>query len=348
MAKSPLIVQPAQTKTCETYRIAAMTQSTKERLGIVLSTVTDTTPQEFVEIGQLAESHGYESVFINEGRGDALACAQAIALGTKQIQTGTNIANIYFRHPFLAASTSRTIAELSNGRFILGLGMSHRALLESLDIDMGDARAKLGSYTSAVRDALKGNAGSGFLKQTASRFPVPVYVAGNTVESAALAGIHGDGLMPFLSPLATIADLNRAALSARDDCGRGSEAFGCILSIPTFVSDDDDAARSAARYNLAFFAQLPNYRRQWRRGGFKTAMDAVQKIWATGSRSEAAQQIPDELVESVCVFGNAARCRSQLQAFRDAGVDVPVIAVSPVNEDRLVATRKAIAILAPA
>jgi len=318
-----------------------------QRLGIVLSTVTDAPAQEFVEIGQLAETHGYESVFVNEGRGDALACAEAIALGTQRIITGSNIANIYFRHPFLAASTARTIAELSNGRFILGLGVSHRGLLSSLGIDMGDARETLSNYVTAIRDGLRGEAGTGFLKQTASRYPVPVYVAGNTVESAAVAGALGDGLMPFLSPVSYLPALNAAALEARTSAGRETETFGCILSIPTFMSEDESAARSAARYNLAFFAQLPNYRRQWRRAGFKTAMDACQQIWQSGNRREAAAQIPDELIDAVCVFGTPGRCRGQLQAFRDAGVDVPLLAVSPVNEDRLVATRKAIVALAP-
>ena len=321
-----------------------MNQADSPRLGIVLSTVTDGPPQEFVDIGQLAEQHGYESVFVNEGRGDAIACAEAIALGTQRIITGTNIANIYFRHAFLAAATTRTVAELSEGRFILGLGMSHRALLRSLGIDMGDARETLRSYTTAVRDGLRGEAGSGFLKQPAAAFPAPVYVAGNTIESAAVAGACGDGIMPFLSPVSYLPQLIAAAHNARTD----DTPFGCILSIPTFVSDDETAARSAARYNLAFFSQLPNYRRQWRRAGFKTAMDAVQAIWAEGSRHAAAQQIPDELIDEVCVYGTPARCRAQLQAFRDAGADVPLLAVSPVNEDRLVATRKAIVALAPA
>ena len=284
------------------------------RLGIVLSTVTEGPPQEFVDIGQLAEQHGYESVFVNEGRGDAIACAEAIALGTQRIVTGTNIANIYFRHPFLAAATTRTVVELSAGRFILGLGMSHRALLRSLDIDMGDARETLRTYTSSVRAGLRGEAGSGFLKQPAAAFP--------------------------LSYLPQLLD---AARNAHTD----EAAFGCILSIPTFVSDDKAAARSAARYNLAFFSQLPNYRRQWRRAGFTTAMDAARASWAEGSRHAAAKQIPDELIDEVCVYGTAARCRAQLQAFRDAGADVPLLAVSPVNDDRLSATRKAIVALAP-
>ncbi|MGR8921618.1 MAG: LLM class flavin-dependent oxidoreductase, partial [Gammaproteobacteria bacterium] len=140
-----------------------------------------------------------------------------------------------------------------------------------------------------------------------------------------------------------------AAREAAASAGRDPAAFGCIMSIPTFVSDDADAARSAARYNLAFFAQLPNYRRQWRRAGFREAMDAVKAIFDDGgSRRDAVAAIPDALVDEVCIFGDADTCRRQLAAFHAAGADEPVIAVSPVNEDRLAATRRALEALAPA
>ncbi|MBK8958699.1 MAG: LLM class flavin-dependent oxidoreductase [Proteobacteria bacterium] len=318
----------------------------RARLGVVLSTVTAGPPQEFVDIGRLAEQHGFDSVFVNEGRGDALACAQAIASATRELTVGTNIANIYFRHPFLAASTCRTIAELHGGRLRVGFGMSHRGLLGSLGIDMGDARSHLRDYVAYVQDGLAGRAGSGFLQQPASSAPVRVYVAANTVESAAVAGEVGDGLMPFLSPMSY---LPRLVAAARDSAARHARALDectCVLSIPTFISDDADAALSAARYNLAFFALLPNYRRQWRRAGFGAAMDAIRALGRDASRAAAVKHIPDELVREVCVFGSAAQCRAQLDAFRAAGADLPVIAVSPVNEDRLVATRKAIVALA--
>jgi alkanesulfonate monooxygenase SsuD/methylene tetrahydromethanopterin reductase-like flavin-dependent oxidoreductase (luciferase family) len=323
-----------------------MTEHAGPPLGVVLSTVTDAALSELVELGQLAETLGYAAVLVNEGRGDALAASQAIAAATQRIMVGTNIANIYFRHPFLCAATARTIAELSSGRLLLGLGISHRALLTSLGIEMGDARKALRHYVEFVTNALAGKVTKGFLNPPPATHPVPIYVAGNTVESAAVAGAVGDGLMPFLSPLSYLPALLKAAHSAATDAGRDLTNFGCCLSIPTFVSEDEDAARSAARYNLAFFAQLPNYRRQWRRAGYGTAMDAVQETWRSGQRRDAARQIPDELVEEVCVFGSPARCKAQLAAFRAAGTTLPVLAVSPVNEDRVGATRKALAALA--
>ncbi len=322
--------------------------SEKRDLGIVLSTVTDEAASEIVELGQLAEQHGYSTVYVNEGRGDALACALATALKTNAVRVGTNIANIYFRHPFLAAQTARTIAELSGGRLILGLGMSHRQMLASLGIDMGDARTVLRDYTVAVTEALAGRAGAGFLAPPPCKQELPVYVAGNTVESAAVAGAVGHGLMPFLSPLDYIPTLLEAAHKAAEQAGRDVEAFGCVLSMPTFLSDDMDAAKSAARYNLAFFGQLPNYRRQWRRAGFGAVMDQIKSIAGNqGSRRDIAAVIPDELVEQVCVLGPPEQCEQQLDQFRARGVDEPVIAVSPVNMSRLEATRIAVRALAP-
>ncbi len=312
-------------------------------LGIVLSTATGETTAQLLELGVHAEARGFDAVLVNEARADALAIAQAIATATTRVIVGTNIANIYFRHPFLCASSARAIAELSGGRLMLGLGMSHRELLKSLGIDMGDARATLHDYVSRVRAALNGEGGSSTFKAMASSFPVPVLVAGNTTESAIVAGETGDGLMPFLSPRSYLPSLVQAARQAAGP--RRLPEFRCVMSIPTFISEDAEAARSAARYNLAFFAQLPNYRRQWRRAGFGAEMDTIRTLWAAGDRRAVAAAIPDALVDEVCVSGNAAACRDQLEAFRAAGADLPVLAVSPVNTDRLSATHAAIDML---
>lgn len=324
-----------------------MSEHKRDRLGIVFSTVTEAPAQELISLAQQAETAGFDAVYVNEGRGDALANLLAIGLNTEHVMLGTNIANIYFRHPYLAAHTAKTIAELTGGRLILGLGMSHRQLLGQLDIDMGNARQRLSDYTTYVKAALRGEAASGFLVPEKSPYEVPVYVAANTVESASVAGSVGDGLMPFLSPRSYLPVLSEAAANARK-ASNNTAACPLIISIPTFLSDDAEAARSAARYNLAFFANLPNYRRQWRRAGYGEVMNAIKKAIEDGARRrDIAALVPDALIDDVCVYGDAAQCNKQLDAFRQAGADEPVVAVSPVNDQRLPATREAIDALAP-
>ncbi|MBQ0721516.1 MAG: LLM class flavin-dependent oxidoreductase [Gammaproteobacteria bacterium] len=317
------------------------------RLGIVLSTATDAPPRELMDIGKLAEDQGYEAVLVNEGRGDALACAEAIALATSTIKVGTNIANIYYRHAFLTAMTAQTIAELSEGRLILGLGMSHRPLLEAMGIEMNNPRQYLGEYTQTIKGILCGESGSGFFEARACAYEVPILLAALTTASAEVGGREADGIMPFLAGRDYLEQLVSATKSAAKDVGKDPQSMDCIMSIPTFVSEDNDAAMSAARHNLAFFAGLPNYRLQWRRCGFEDEMTGAEAAWENSDRRAAASAISDKMVEQVCIYGPPGQCREQIEAFRQAGAAMPVLAVSPVNEQRLDATRKAIKLLAP-
>ncbi|MGE0683517.1 MAG: LLM class flavin-dependent oxidoreductase [Candidatus Binatia bacterium] len=319
-----------------------------KRLGVVLSTATEGPPKEFIELGQLAEEQGFTAILVNEGRGDALACAEAIALNTSRIQVGTNIANIYFRHPFLAAMTAATIAELSNGRLVLGFGVSHRPLIESLGMKMDKPRQYMREYVQTVKKVLSGQPIGSFFRPRPSAFSVPVYVASVTAETAEVGGEVGDGIMPFLPARSYLPRLVSAAKDAAQRVGKNPDQVDCIVSIPTFISEDLEQARSAARYNLAFFAQLPFYRMQWRRSGFVDEVNALKELWqGRGDRRTAAALVTDRMVEEVCIFGPPSLCKEQLAAFHEAGTAMPVIAVSPVNEERLTATHKALRLLAP-
>ena len=317
------------------------------RLGVVLSTATEAPSKEFVRLGQVAEEKGFDAILVNEGRGDALACAEAIALGTTRIKVGTNIANIYFRHPFLTAMTAATISELSDGRLLLGLGISHRPLIESLGMKMEHPRQYMRSYVQTVKQALSGQPIGSFFRPRPSVHPVPVYVAAVTTESAEVGGELADGIMPFLPSRSYLSRLVEAAKGAAQRVNKDPNTLDCIVSVPTFISDDLEQARSAARYNLAFFAQLPFYRMQWRRCGFVAEVNALQEAWKKNDRRAAAALVSDRMVDEVCVFGPPSLCREQLAAFHEAGASMPVIAVSPVNEERLEATRKALSLLAP-
>jgi 5,10-methylenetetrahydromethanopterin reductase len=316
-------------------------------IGVVLSTATEAPPKEFVRLGQLAEEKGFAVILVNEGRGDALACAEAIALGTERIKIGTNIANIYFRHPFLAAMTAATIVDLSDGRLVLGLGISHRPLIESLGMKMEQPREYMRLYVQTVKKALSGQSIGAFFHPRPATHPVPLYVAAVTTESAEIGGELADGIMPFLPARAYLTRLVEAAKGAARRAEKDPQTIDCVVSIPTFIADDIEQARSAARYNLAFFAQLPFYRKQWRRCGFVDEVNALQEAWKRNDRRAAAALVSDRMVEEVCVFGPPSLCREQLAAFHEAGAAMPVIAVSPVNEERLAATRKALSVLAP-
>src|SRR5215469_2893753 len=104
----------------------------------------------FVQLARETEDAGFLGVFIPEALNDALLCSLSVANATKQITIGTWIVNIYLREPGLCAIAAETVQEIAQGRFILGLGVSHRPALEARGIQMGNARERLRHDTEVI------------------------------------------------------------------------------------------------------------------------------------------------------------------------------------------------------
>src|ERR1700754_2728299 len=80
---------------------------------------------EIRSVAQEAEAAGFEAIFSTEVNNDALATAQLMGEATKTIRVGTFIQNFYLPQPYLCAKAAALIADATDGRMILGLGVSH-------------------------------------------------------------------------------------------------------------------------------------------------------------------------------------------------------------------------------
>ena len=99
------------------------------RIGVAVS--GGPSPAEIVELVVLAERLGYESAWVAEGHGgDQFALLAACAVRTSRIRLGTSISSVFVRTAPTIAMAASTVADLSGGRFILGLGSSHKAQVE--------------------------------------------------------------------------------------------------------------------------------------------------------------------------------------------------------------------------
>src|SRR6266852_7864591 len=100
-----------------------------KRLGIAFSGGPN--PAEIVECVKLTEELGYESAWVAEGHGgDQFAILAACAMATTRILLGTSISSVFVRSAPTIAMAAATVDHLSNQRFILGLGSSHRVQVE--------------------------------------------------------------------------------------------------------------------------------------------------------------------------------------------------------------------------
>src|SRR5712691_9497335 len=159
-----------------------------ERLGLAVIPGIGWRANEIQAVAREAEEAGFDAIFAAEVNNDVMATAQLMGAATGRIQVGTWIANIYVRHSYACAQGAALIADATDGRFVLGLGVSHPPVNKALGIDMGDAPSALRRYVTAVRSWLKGEGPATHLPQKPSVRPVPLYVAAITSRTVELAG----------------------------------------------------------------------------------------------------------------------------------------------------------------
>src|SRR2546422_8843029 len=159
-----------------------------ERLGLAVIPGVGWRANEIQTIAREAEDAGFDAIFAAEVNNDVMATAQLMGAATRRIQVGTWIANIYLRHSYACAQGAALIADATEGRFILGLGVSHPPGNRALGVDMGDPPAALRRYVTAVRSWLKGEGPATHLPPRPTPRPGPIFVASITSPTVELAG----------------------------------------------------------------------------------------------------------------------------------------------------------------
>ena len=300
-----------------------------ERLGLAVIPGIGWRASEIQAIAREAEEAGFDAIFAAEVNNDVMATAQLMGAATRRIQVGTWIANIYVRHSYACAQGAALIADATDGRFVLGLGVSRPPVNKALGIDMGDAPSALRRYVTAVRSWLKGEGPATHLPQKPTVRPVPLYVAAVTSRTVELASELADGIMPFLWSADRVKK-SKAWIDRGRAKASGLGKVDVTLGLPTFIGDDVNAMREAARANLGLYTTFPFFQRLFRASGFGPEADQMEK----GAGGVA---LSDRLLDAVCLLGPLERCREQLSAFRSAGTDLPILMPSvDVNGARAV------------
>jgi alkanesulfonate monooxygenase SsuD/methylene tetrahydromethanopterin reductase-like flavin-dependent oxidoreductase (luciferase family) len=171
-----------------------------ERLALGIIPGTGWRAREMQTVAREAEEAGFDAIFTTEVDNDALATAQLLGAATQRMLVGTWVANIYLRHPYVCAQGAALIADATEGRFILGLGVSHQPVNQALAIEMPQPQTALRRYVTAVRGWLRVEGPSTHLPQRPAPQAVPIYVAVLTSATVELGGELADGIMPFLWP----------------------------------------------------------------------------------------------------------------------------------------------------
>ncbi len=294
-----------------------------------------------VERVSLAESLGYESVYVTHIAGrESLTVLTAYALATSRIRVGTGVVPIYTRTPATMAQTAATIDELSGGRLTLGLGVSHRAIVEgwhgqSIDHPVAEMR----EYASIVRAILRGEDplvgekwSTGFhLVGLDPRPELPLYIAALSPAMLRLAGEIGDGVLLWLCSPRYIRDVVVPEVTAgRERAGKSMEGFDIVPAVPAALTEDPAGAWAAMRRDLLPYFGLPFYRAMIERSGFGADIAAYDGVGGDVDAMQAA--ISDDFLEQLTAVGDEAGVRAGIQRYRDAGSTSPCIGPIPKTD----------------
>ena len=272
---------------------------------------------EIQDVARAAEDAGFEAAFCAEVNNDAIASAELMGLATGRLKVGTWVAHIYLRLPYLCAKATALAADATDGRFILGLGVSHQSVNHALGIEMPNPSPALREYATEVAGWLRGDGPVTHLPQQPSPFPVPIYLAALTSQNVELAGEIADGVMPVWWSVERVARSRRWIERGRAK-SRGHGKLELTLGLPTYVGDDVEALRAAARTNLGLFITLPFFQRLLRASGFADEADRAEQ----GAGSDA---LSDRVLDTICLIRSIGRCHERIAEYRAAGVDLPIL-----------------------
>jgi F420-dependent oxidoreductase-like protein len=283
---------------------------------------------------KLAESLGYDSAFVTHIAGrDSLTVVTAYTLATERIRVGTGVVPIYTRTPATMAQTAATIDELSAGRLTLGLGVSHRAVVEgwhgqTIDHPVDEMR----EYVGIVRAILRGEAPAPGQKwQTAFRLAgleprpgIPLFIAALSPAMLRLAGEVGDGVMLWLCNPSYIREVVVPAVrEGREQAGRTLDDFEIVAAVPGALTDDRGGAYDAIRGELLTYFSLPFYRTMLERSGYREDIAAFDG--AQGDATAMRSAISDRFLDALTAVGDEDAVRAGVERYRDAGVSLPCL-----------------------
>lgn len=329
------------------------------RLGIGFSGGPNAS--EIVRLIKLAEDLGYTSAWVAEGHGgDQFAVLAAAAMQTSRIQLGTAITSVYVRTAPTLAMSAMTVDQLSGGRFILGVGSSHRVQVEpEHGVKYSKPITRTRETVQFVRDLMRDGVAS-IHGETITienfdlwfqphRPALPIYAAGLFPKMVETTGEICDGIILTRSTLKTAAEIRPQLAAGATRAGRDPATIAVTTLCPTAVDQDSAAALDKMRPGLALYAGFfPRYNKLIASHGFEKEAARIAKKWAAGDQAGAAAEVTDAMVKATSVAGSPEECRAKLQAYRDSGIDEPIISPFARGPQSAAVFEEAIRACAPA
>ena len=257
------------------------------------------------------EKRGFSGIFC-PSFGDAMGLCLSIAHTTSRLEFGTAIQPIYFQEPSALATSAAYIHEIGEGRFRLGIGVTHAPVHSRLSLKVGKPLADTREYVEAMKKPGEQMGG----------LP-PITLATLRDKMVALSAEISDGAVWANASRSRMAHSLSLIPKERIDDG-----FYVGNMIPTVIDDDKEAGAARNRGTLKGYVTLPNYRNYWKEAGYEEEMAAVEKAMEADDSDGIVAAMSDEWLSDCTLYGSVGEVRDGVEAWFDAGVTSPILVPS--------------------
>ncbi|MGH2755065.1 MAG: LLM class flavin-dependent oxidoreductase [Actinomycetota bacterium] len=278
-------------------------------------------------MAQMVEAAGFESCWAAETTNSAFVTAQIAIQSTSKIKVGTAIALAFPRSPTITAMEAMDLDELSNGRFMIGLGTQVKRINEErFSVPFEHPAPKLKEYAQVMRTVFAANRGDDvvfegrFYKVTRPTFgglrqppprDIPIYFAAVNKVLARYCGEVADGLLghPLASPHYLTEVIKPAIAEGAERGGRKPEECNLTASPMISISDDVDTARREVKLQIAFYATTRTYTPILELHGKADIVPALREAFGRKDHDAMVALIDDELCDAIAVAGRQDEVR---------------------------------------
>ncbi len=295
----------------------------RDRVGLTVQAPDVTT---IINRIREAEQAGIRQVWMTQSAGmlDTLTLFAAAAVKTTRIRLGTSIVPVYPRHPLVMAQQAATIETLAPGRLRLGVGTSHRHVMENIyGLTMPSPLAYLREYVEVMRQVLwEGRVDhQGTFFTVAASIPrpaqVPLLISALGEKAFHLAGEIADGAISWVCPVPYLLDKALPALRAGAQA-RNRPVPPLVAHIPVAMSTDKAAVQAAATPRISFYTKAPFYAHMFASAGFPIGEDGIGT---------------DKLVKALVVAGEQTQVEKRLRELMAGGLDELLLMQVPVADE---------------
>src|SRR6266852_673944 len=260
------------------------------------------TAAESVEFARKAEKLGYGAMWIPEAVGrEPFAHSAYLAAQTERIVFATGIANIWARDPITMSAASKTVADVSGGRFLLGIGVSHKPLVANL---RGHSYDKPYSYMKEYLPKMK----SALYRAPEPKEEVPIVIAALHPKMLALSAAQTRGTHTYFVP---------PEHTAKARAQIGPEPWICAAQAVILERDATKARAAARQYMKTYVPRLPNYTNNLKALGYPDG--------------DFANGCSDRLVDDIVAWGSEEKICDRIEAHLKAGATH--VCILPIRAD---------------